>query len=772
MSEKRRFLLVAGLLTAATLAAFGGAVSNGFVSFDDDSYLVRNEMVRAGLSWAGLGWAFTTTYAVNWHPVTWLSHMVDVELFGMKPAGHHAVGVALHAANALLLLAVSHRLTGALWRSALVASLFALHPLHVESVAWASERKDLLTTFFALLCLLAWLRHLRRSGAGGYLGAGVLFALALMSKPMPITLPFLLLLLDWWPLGRWAPTMARPAGASRPSARLLPPAALWLEKLPLFLLAATSIFVTLVAQGQGGAVVSGTRIPFVVRAINALTSMLGYLQKCFVPTDLSFYYRFPPVIPLWWLPTAPAILGILTFLALRAARRRPWFGVGWLWYVGTLVPVIGLVQVGGQAMADRYTYLPLTGIFVAAAWAAAEIPARKPALAAATIAISVILLGTLGYLTRAQVALWQNDRTLSLHALALDPDNWMAHSVLGIDSMKSQRPAEALPHLEAALRINPEAETSYNMAVVQEALGKPKLAMDFYRDALRFKRNYPEALNNLGTLLEREGKAAEAIAHYREALRLLPMYSQARHNIATALAAQGNVDEAEMHLRAALELAEDKVPILNDLGRILATAGRYDEAYPYFLRILEYQPGSVVARNNMGNVFTNLGRLDEAVAEYREALRLDATTTSTHFNLANVLADQRQLDEAVKHFMLFLEANPDNARGHFNLGNTLAAQRKFVAAIAHYRRAIDLDPQFADARFNLGNALADLGQPGEAVGSYLDAIRLKPGDPDYRLRLGDAYERLGRREEARAAWRDALGIAPDHPEVRRRLSGP
>jgi len=771
MSAQRRFLIAASLLAVATLAAFGGGVLNGFVSFDDDVYLIYNDIVRAGLSWAGLGWAFTSTHAANWHPVTWLAHMATVDLFGMDPIGHHAVGIALHVANALLLLALLSRLTGALWRPALVAALFALHPLHVESVAWASELKDLLATLFSLLCLLAWLRHLRRPGAGGYLGACALFALALMSKPMPVTLPFLLLLLDWWPLGRWAPAMAPPAGVPRQPPRLLPQAALWIEKLPLFLLAAASVFVTLVAQGLGGAVVSGTRIPFLVRASNALMSLLSYLEKCFLPTKLSFYYRFPPELPVWWLPAALTLLCVLTVLALRAARRRPWLGVGWLWYLGTLMPVIGLVQVGGQAMADRYTYLPLTGIFVAVAWAAAEIPARRPAMTVPTVMVALAALAALGSLTRAQVALWRNDRALSLHALALDPDNWMAHTILGIDYVKSQRPAEALPHLEAALRVNPEAETSYNMAVVQEALGRPDLAVPFYREALRYKPAYPEALNNLGVHLAREGKIAEAVTHYREALRLRPMYAEAGRNLAKALAAEGNVDEAVLRLRATLEFADDKVPVLDEIGRILATAGRFEEAYPYFRRILDFQPASVVARNNMGNVLADLGRIDDAVAEYREALRVDPGSTATHFNLANALVGQRKLDEAVRHFQLFLEANPDHARGNFSLGNALAAQGKFVEAVARYRRAIELDPTLADARFNLGNALADLGRPGEAVEPYLEAVRLNPGDPDYRLKLGDAYQRLGRREEALAVWRAALEIAPGHTEVRRRLSG-
>ena len=588
---------------------------------------------------------------------------------------------------------------------------------------------------------------------------------------MPVTLPFLLLLLDWWPLGRWTPFGPRPAGARPPALGLLPPARLWAEKLPLFLLAAASGVVTLLAQGLGGAVVTEGRIAFAVRATNALASVLGYLGKTLYPQDLIFYYRFPTAVPLWWLPASAATIAVLTWLALRAARRRPWLGVGWLWYLGTLVPVIGLVQVGGQAMADRYTYVPLTGIFLAAAWAAGEIPARRPALAAAAVGTALALLATLGVLTRAQVAVWRNDLALSRHALAADPDNWMAHTVLGIDHIKAGRPAEALPHLELALRINPEAETSYNLGVVQEALGKPELAIGYYRDALRYKRAYPEALNNLGGLLERQGKREDAIAHYREAVQLLPMYAQARHNLATALAAGGNVDEAALHLRIALEVAEDKVPILNDLGRILAAAGRHDEAYPYFRSILDVQPESIVARNNMGNALFQLGQADEAVAEYREALRLQPDSAETHFNLANVLAAQRKLDEAVSHYARFLEANPGHARGHFNLGNTLAAQGRFEEAIARYRRAIELDPALADARFNLGNALLDSGRPGEALEHYLEAVRLRPEDPDYRVRLGDALQRLGRSDEALAAWRAALAAAPGHPEAERRLAG-
>jgi tetratricopeptide (TPR) repeat protein len=749
--------LIGALLLLGTLAAFSGVTDNDFVSFDDPVYVQMNPVVGRGLTWEGVRWAFTTVQAANWHPLTWLSHMLDVQLFGLDPAAHHGVGLGLHALNALLLFLLFVRLTGAPWRSGLVAALFAVHPLHVESVAWASERKDLLSTALALLALLAWLRHLARPSAARLAAVCALFALALLAKPMPVTLPFLLLLLDWWPLGRWSP------GSPSTPWRLLPPFALWREKAPLFALSAASAAVTFYAQRAGGAVVPESHITSTYRIVNSLMGYEAYLEKAVWPTGLSFYYRLPPNLPIWWLAAMLLLLGGAILLLLRAARRRPWLGLGTLWYVGTLVPVIGLVQVGGQSMADRYMYLPLTGIFLMIAWSVAELVERRPAARPFAIAAAVAVLAVFGTLTRAQVAVWRDDFTVSRHSLALDPDNWMAHSVLGIGYMKQQKFAEAKKQFEEALRINPGAEAYFDLGAATAELGKTDEAIALFRQAIAIKPGFLEPHALLGRLLVAKGQTAEAVEQLRTAVQLDPYRPEGYAELAAALGAAGQTDEAVGQYLEALKRDPGRAEFHNELGRLLAASGRYEEAETAFRRMLALDPKSVPAHNNLGNVLLKLGRVEEAVAFYQQALVIDPGSAETHFNLGDAFSAMRKLDEAVRHYELFLAAQPGHAVGTFHLANALAAQGKFTDAIARYRRAIELDPKLADAHFNLGNALMDLGRTAEALESFLQAVRLRPDDADYQARLGDAYARLGRWAEAESAYRSALTAAPSHP---------
>lgn len=749
--------VIAALLLLGVLGSFSGVTENDFVSFDDPVYVAMNPIVGQGITARGVRWAFTTTEAANWHPVTWLSHMLDVELFGLDPGAHHAVGLGLHALNALLLFVLLLRLSGAPWRSGLVAALFAVHPLHVESVAWASERKDLLSTALALLTLLAWLRHLARPSAARLAAVGTLFVLALMAKPMPITLPFLMLLLDWWPLGRWAPL--------GPSAlwRFLPPPPLWREKAPLFALAAASSAITFFVQRTGGAVVSSDHISSLYRVVNSLMGYEAYLEKTVWPTGLAFYYRLPPAFPAWWLAAMLVLMGGTVLLLLRGARRRPWLGLGTLWYLGMLVPVIGLVQVGGQSMADRYTYLPLTGIFLMAAWGVAAVAERRPRSRPFIVAAAAGVLVLFGALTRDQVAVWKSDFTVSRHALALDPDNWMAHTVLGIGHMKERKLDKAELHFKEAFRINPGPEAHFNLGAVTAELGDVDKAIELYRQAIALKPRYLEPHAQLGKLLLARQQTDEAIEHLRAVVQIDPDRAGGFVDLAAALAARGEPDEAGEQLFQALLLEPGRSDIHNEIGRLLAAGGRYEEAEAAFRRALQLDPKNVVAHNNLGNVMLKFGRVDEAVALYEQALALDPNLSDSHFNLGDALSAQRNLDEAVRHYELFLAAQPEHALGLFHLANVLAAQRKFTEAIVRYRRAVQLDPGLADAHFNLGNALADLGRAAEALEPYLVAVGLRPDDPDYRARLGDAYARLGRNGEAAEAYRSALVLAPGHP---------
>jgi Flp pilus assembly protein TadD len=527
----RRFLpwiLAAGVL-AITWAVYRQAGGFSFILLDDMEYVTENPAVKAGLTADGAIWAFSAPHVSNWHPLTWLSHMADVELFGVDPGAHHLVNVAIHGANAVLLLLALHAMTGDAWRSAFVAALFAVHPLHVESVAWISERKDLLSTFFWLLTILAYAGYARRGGAGRYLAVLALFLLSLLSKAMPVTAPFLLLLLDFWPLGRFR-AGAEPGEGARGPARPV------LEKLPMLAISGLFSLAAFLAQETGGAVAD---LPLGARAANAVVSYAAYLRKAAWPSDLAVFYPHPSLgsgIAGWKVAAAALLLGALSLLAVRQARSRPWLFTGWFWYVGTLVPVIGLVQVGNQAMADRYTYFPLIGIFVAVAWTAGDPAAggrfgraiRFPAATAAVLALA--------YAASLQAACWRDSRTLFGEALAAVPNNYLARFNLGNVALMEGDVDGAVALYRASLRDYPEhSQARYNLACLLQRQGRTEEAAAEYRAVLKGLPGHAGAHNNLGNLLLGTGNREEAVFHFREAIRLDPSDDLARANLEKAL---------------------------------------------------------------------------------------------------------------------------------------------------------------------------------------------------------------------------------------------
>jgi tetratricopeptide (TPR) repeat protein len=551
------------LLVFLTLAAMGGVLRNGFVNYDDDLYLTENPNLAGGRGSDALRWAFTTTRGGNWHPATWVSHLIDVRLFGMNPGAHHAVSLALHGANALLLFALLRGLTGARWPAALVAALFAVHPLHVESVAWAAERKDVLSTLFALGAALAYVRGVRRPGGGAPKTAvPALFALALLAKPMPLTLPLLLLLLDWWPLGRWSPAPGAPLSG------LLPPARLWREKAPLLLLAAVSGSVTWIVQAAAGAMRPAAGIPLSARAVNAVVAYARYLRKAFWPDDLAVFYPYPS----GGHPPADVALALLLAVALAAfaigqSRRRPWLLAGLLWFVVSLVPVIGLVQVGEQALADRYSYLPLVGVLVAAAWALAEVAGRgrRPALASA--ALSLVAIGLLCTVTARQVGTWRDGVTLFSRALSVSRDNHIAHNNLGNALLAHRRAADALPHFEATIRLDPDSPKGYqNLGRALAQLGRHQEAVGRFREAIGRDARDPLAHRNLAQSFEQLGRREEALAAYRASLLLQPRDARTLDLLGVALGRAGRAGEAVPLLEMAARLEPENPSIREHLA--------------------------------------------------------------------------------------------------------------------------------------------------------------------------------------------------------------
>ncbi len=590
------------LLVLLTLAAFLPVLGNGFV-WDDELYLLNNPRAAGGLTLAGLGWALTTFHAANWHPLTWVSHFLDVELFGLRPAGHHLVSLLWHAGNVVLLFLLLLRLTGARGRSALVAALFAVHPLHVESVAWVAERKDVLSTFFALAAVAAYLRYLRRPRPAAYLTVFLLFALALAAKPMPVTLPFLLLLLDWWPLGRWhaSPAAAPAQSQQTDSRRRHPPgrvALLLAEKVPLLALSAASAAVTLRAQASWEAVGS---LPLGIRLANAVQAYAGYLGKTVWPRGLAILYPLRSGAPPAWRPlSALLLLSVVTLLVRRTLRRAPALAAGWLWFLVTLVPVIGLVQVGTQAMADRYSYLPLVGVFIMAAWAIDLLPPLLRLHRTAMTAACCLLALSLAGLTFLQSRYWKDTPTVFDHALRVTGDNRVAH---------------------------------YNLGVYRQGRGELRQAAEHYREAIRIKEDYADAHNNLGVILAGEGKTAEAISHYRRAIRADRSFAEAWCNLGVQLFEEGKAAESAAAFREALVLRPSLAEARAGLGNLLAHQGRIVEARDQLQQAVRLRPDSAPYHNALGAAFAELGERTAAVLQFREALRLDPEYAPARENL-------------------------------------------------------------------------------------------------------------------------------------------
>jgi tetratricopeptide (TPR) repeat protein len=573
----RRVILICLFLTVAVGTTFWQVQGNGFINFDDGPYVTANPHVQDGLSWDGLVWAFTTTHFNFWHPLTWLSHMLDCQLYGLNAGGHHFSSLLLHIANTLLLYVVLQGMSGRFWQSAFVAALFGVHPLRVESVAWVAERKDVLSTLFWMLTMGLYLRYAKRPAPHRYLLVVLSFVLGLMAKPMLVTLPFVLLLLDYWPLGRFQSGTAtnRTQGFTNPLLIPSTVARLIFEKLPLFIIAAISSAVTYLTQYHGEAVKPLTVYPADVRIANALVSYVKYMGKMIWPQNLGIFYPHPgSTLPLWQVNLSGLLLVAVSILVIRQARSHPYLPVGWLWYIGTLIPVIGLVQAGDQAMADRFTYAPLIGLFIIVAWGLADVFERLPRRGIVLGTASAGILAVLMLGSWIQTQRWRDSITLFEHTLGVTGPNALAHTNLGIALADDGRLPEAIFHYSEALEIKPQyVGARLNLGSTFSRQGRLNDAIAQYREVVRIKPDYADALFNLGNALAHQGKLDEAIAYYSDVLRLKPDDAETHNNMGIALAAREKTVDAIAHFREALRVQPEFPEARHNLAIALQKCG-------------------------------------------------------------------------------------------------------------------------------------------------------------------------------------------------------
>ncbi len=593
-------------LAVSTLLVFWQVRNFDFVNYDDSIYVSGNPHVLKGLTADGVIWAFTTGHAAFWHPLTWLSYMLDWQMFGLNAGGHHLVNLIFHLANTLLLFFVLKKMTNAIWQSAFVTALFALHPLHVESVAWIAERKDVLSTFFWMLTMWAYLQYTRKQGIFRYLMTLLIFALGLMAKPMLVTLPFVFLLLDYWPLNRikhfdWQVIY-----------RLV------LEKIPFIVLSIASSVIAFLTQQSSSSISSFDALPLKFRIGNALISYMKYIEKLFYPNRLAAFYPHPVEnVSVLYAVISAVVLLTVTILVIRFAKNHRYLVTGWFWYLGTLIPVIGIVQVGSFAMADRYTYITLTGLFIIIAWGLPDLLEKWPHRKIVLGLSMVIVLTTLAICAHQQVSCWNNSVTLFSHAIEVTQNNYMAHYNLGMAYSRLGRSTEAIESYKQAIIFKPDyAEAYYTLGLADSDLGRHQEAIEAFRQVVRIKPDYAEARNALGMAYGKLDRYQKAIEAFRQVVRIKPDDAEAHYNLGVVYDRIDRSAEAIEAYNQAIRIKPDYAKAYLGLGVVYSKLGRGTEAIDAYRQAIKIKPDLAEAHFNLGAVYLAIGDKNSALAEY------------------------------------------------------------------------------------------------------------------------------------------------------------
>jgi tetratricopeptide (TPR) repeat protein len=760
--EKARYSIIAicSVLLFGTLLLFDRALPNGFLDLDDPDYVTQNAHVQHGLTAGGFRWAFTTGDSANWHPLTWLSLMLDAQCYGDFGRGYHFTNNLLHALNAVLAFLVLWKWTRATWLSAICAALFAWHPLRVESVAWIAERKDVLSGLFFWLTLLAYTSYIEQRKIPGpkskiiFGTALLLFACGLMSKPMLVTVPFLLLLLDFWPLQRFA------AGDKWPARMKLVQ-----EKIPFFIISGISCVITFIVQKNWGAVVESQSIG--ERLANAVVAIVRYAGNVFWPSGLAIVYPLPQRWPTPIVIASAALVTSISALAIYQARRRPWFFTGWFWFVGMLVPVIGILQVGLQAMADRYTYLPVVGLQIAILWTLREV--RLPAflkIAGASAALAVCAM-----LTAGQIAFWKSPQTLYEHTLAVTKNNYLAECYLGTTLLTSNRFDAAEVCFRRAIELKPDFNDAYfKLGTALANDGKTDEALATYRQLRAINSNYAPADYNIGALLLGEGRAVEAISDFESALKKKKDYVPAYVALGTAEAKLQKPDAAIGYFEKALVLKPDNAVAEYNFANALTDLHREREALPHYQKALMLEPGFEDAHCNYANALGTSGRPVEALEHFRRALVLNPKNEDACLGMATAFEDLKEIPEATRGYERVLLLNPGNADAHFNLATLWLNENRYANASKHFQEAAKIQPDNDSAFLGAGLAEEKLGRGNEAIADYRRAVAIAPGNAQAHCCLGIALRRAGKFSDAIAEEEIALRLDPNFPGLQDQLA--
>ncbi|MFC1798186.1 tetratricopeptide repeat protein [Thermodesulfobacteriota bacterium] len=689
--KKHTDVLICLALLVSILAVYGQVKNFDFIFLDDNLYVAENQNIKNGFSVTGLRWAFlfrNKGFQTYWHPLTWLSHMLDNQMFGLDAGKHHLMNLFFHMANSLLMFLVFYRMTGCRWPSAFVAALFALHPVNVESVAWVAERKNVLSTFFWLMTIFVYTGYTQKHSRVRYMAAFVIFGMGLMAKPMLVTLPFLMLILDYWPLERLAAANFRFLPESRRNklfTRSVPTISMSravIEKIPFGLLSGAMVYLSSSTLSSFHTMATVEQVPLLLRLSNALVTYIKYVLKMIIPRKLSILYLFPKNIAWWEIMTAAALLLLVSILVVKEIRRRPYLAMGWFWYLGTLVPVIGLVQAGmWPEMADRWAYVPFIGLFVMAAWGSDEIIGilRLNRTIPSILAGAVLLV--FAVLAWIQLGHWQSSDRILKHALCVDPQNFMMHVAYGAE-------------------------------------------------------------------LEESGNGKAAIRHYKEALKISPGFVGAHINLGGALARQGNVEKATFHFQQALRLAPNSAAAHFNIGKAYADIGDLKSAHGYYVETIRLKPEFIPAYNNLANILFLQGRINDAIRIYRDALEIEPDNDLVKNNLSK-LVDLRRKDHVQIHTLIEgLNENPRDYQAHIKIGNWYKVEKQWKKAKTHYQKALSLQPLSVEAIHSMGIICAMSGKYDTARLYFEKNIRLRPDVPDSYYSIAGTFARQQRTEDA------------------------